>query len=264
MNLEMPDPGDRKPPLLTPERKEKDFEELLRELEPQLSKLPDQMRVPALPVSQDAAEEVKDYVREKMGIPVAENVPNWILLGNEAVERAKIQEGRIGELNGIRVFAFLYPYEKEFKTVCIYPRDGIDPRMLAKAVLWGQVGEIPDSVAQSAIYKASDFFFLECLKLVTLIDAPLLKLAKDELREKYEKEANLLNRYINRGQKEIERLKAVVEEQGSQAEVLNARIAKLCKEADRWILVSILCGSPLVGILLARFFKGGLWSVFSH
>jgi len=206
--IDAPEPDDGMPKREHPKPKRPDskptFEELIQQLEPQLDKVPEEMRIPPIPPNEDAAEEVQKYVRETMGLPVAADVPNWILIGNESVERSKMREGRIGDSKGSYVFAFLYPYEpKKFHTVIVHPKDGIDPRMIAKAVLWGLVGEIPATLAQSEIRNVEAFFLLRCLNTSQLLDAPALEMAKAEYRKEIDEEIALIRNRLAQSESQI-------------------------------------------------------------
>ncbi|MDD5198989.1 MAG: hypothetical protein PHC88_04240 [Terrimicrobiaceae bacterium] len=210
--IDAPEPDDNKPKKNVPkqeppkmEPEERSFEALLKKLKPQLDKVPDEMRIPPLPPNEDASDAVTQYIRDKMGLTPATDVPNWVFIGNESLERSKIREGRIGATGkGSRVFAFLYPYDgKRFRTVLVYPKDGIDPRMIAKAILWGLVGEIPARHAQSEIRDVECFFALQCLDRSRLYDAPELERAKAAFREAVSQELSSVQANLSRTEREL-------------------------------------------------------------
>ena len=240
MNISMsaPDPGDNNPERKTPEEI---YAQLLKDLKPQLDSLPSEVRIPTLPPNADAATEVQEYIRNKMKLPVATDVPNWMLIGNESIERAKIREGRIGEMKGKRAFAFLYPYGKSLKTVCIYSRDGINVRMIAKAVMWGQVSEIPASLAQSEILDITQFFLMNCLNPKQLLDAPLLEKAKAEYMEKFEAENQRLRSRLAQAEQATV-TPAAKESNSGNTEDLKEEIIKEQNRAEGWKLFGMLAG----------------------
>ncbi len=231
--------------------KKKSFEQLLKDLKPQLSQIPEEMRVPALPPTEAAASDVKEYVRKKMGLPVAETVPNWMLVGNESLERSKIREGRIGEIKGTRAFAFLYPYGKAIKTVCIYPKDGICPRMIAKAVIWGQVDEIPSSIAHSELMDVSQFFVMKCFNLNQLTDLPLLEKAMADYTQKCEEEKLQLRSRLAYAERVLAIPAPKIEMQPSiELEQLKAEAIREQNRAEEWKLVALLVGAvALIGLI---------------
>lgn len=231
--------------------KKKTFEQLIKDLKPQLSQIPEDMRVPALPPTEAAAADVKEYVRKKMGLPVAETVPNWMLIGNESIERSKIREGRIGEIKGTRAFAFLYPYGKAIKTVCIYPKDGICPRMIAKAVMWGQVDEIPSSTAHSELMDVSQFFVMKCFNLKQLMDLPLLEKAMTDYRQKYEEENQSLRSRLAYAERLLAAPAPTVEIQPPiDLEQLKAEAIREQNRAEHWKLFGIIAAGTAIAALI--------------
>ncbi|MEI6714253.1 MAG: hypothetical protein WCO60_10905 [Verrucomicrobiota bacterium] len=222
----------------------KSFEQLLKDLQPKLDAIPEELRVPALPPNEDAAAEVQEYIREKMNLPVAETVSNWMLIGNESLERSKIREGRIGEVKGTRAFAFLYPYGKLLRSVCIYPKDGIDPRMIAKGVMWGQLSEVPSSIAHSQIMDIADFFRMQSFDLMQLLDAPLLEKAKAEYRQKFEAEIKELQSQLAQSKKVTPAPRPVPEiVPQSDYEELKVEAVQEQNRAEHWKLFGIIVGA---------------------
>jgi|GEM_PF-2054932 hypothetical protein len=241
--IDAPDHDDDKPkkdvPKKEPAKKEpeeRSFEALLRKLKPQLDKVPDEMRIPPLPPNEDASEAVKEYVRDKMGLTPATDVPNWVFIGNESLERSKIREGRIGlTAKGSRVFAFLYPYDgKRFRTVIVYPRDGIDPRMIAKAILWGLVGEIPSAFAQSEIQDVESFFALRCLDRSRLYDQAELERAKAAFLDAASREGTALQAKLSRTERELAGTKKAVAESIERERTAKAEVVRQHNRAEVW------------------------------
>lgn len=269
MNMEIPQPdsgGLRKGPPRTPPKTAAelpdpdpgDFEKLLRQLKPKLDKLPNDLRIPAVPPNADAAEEVEEYVQEKLGLSRASSVPNWVIIGNECVERPKMHEGRIGLLDGVPVFAFLYPYEaKRHRTVVIHARDGIDPRMLAKAILWGLVGEIPAQFAQSEIRSVDDFFGLRCLAPDQLYDQARLVRAKAEIERQAAAKCASLRNTLERTQTEAEGLRKALAEASRLRDSFKAKFIEHHNRAELWKLLAwgAVCLIP-VALLVARWLGG--------
>lgn len=260
--IDAPEPDDEKPkkdaPKKEPAKNEKEpedrsFEVLLRKLKPQLDKVPEEMRIPPLPPNEDASDAVQEYVRDKMGLTPATDVPNWVFIGNESLERSKIREGRIGlTAKGSRVFAFLYPYNgQRFQTVIIYPRDGIDPRMIAKAILWGLVGEIPSAYAQSEIQELSSFFGLRCLDCSRLYDEAELERAKAAFLDMATREASALQAQLSRTERELSATKKAVEREQAIKAATKAEVVRQHNRAEAWKVVAwgAIALLPLAAVL---------------
>lgn len=266
--IDAPEPDDEKPkkdaPKKEPPKNEKEsedrsFEAMLRKLKPQLDKVPEDLRIPPLPPNEDASEAVKEYVRDKMGLTPATDVPNWVFVANESLERSKIREGRIGlTAKGSRVFAFLYPYDgKRFRTVIVCPRDGIDPRMIAKAILWGLVGEIPSALAQSEIQDVESFFALRCLDRSRLYDQAELERAKAAFLDAVSREEAALRAQLSRTERELAGTKKAVAESIEREQVTKAEVVRQHNRAEGWKVVAwaAIALLPLAAVL-ARWLGG--------
>lgn len=266
MSKMMPEPdggglrkGPPKPPTKTmtgmPDPDSNDFERLLRQLKPKLDKLPDELRIPAVPPHADAAEEVAQYVREKLGLEPAGEVPSWVIIGTECVERPKIHEGRIGLLNGVPVFAFLYPYEaKRLRTVVIHVKDGLLPRMIAKAILWGIVGEIPDAVAHGEIRSVDDFFSLRCLDAGQLVDTPRLAKAKEEIERVASERCASVTAKLGQSESACVSLRKSLGKSEAERQQSRKDAIRQHNRAEVWKLVAItgLGAGPLVTLVIQR------------
>ncbi|MEI6715792.1 MAG: hypothetical protein WCO60_18720 [Verrucomicrobiota bacterium] len=233
---------------LHPKTPKQEFEDLVRSLKPQLNKIPKELRIPPVPPCEQALSEVDDYIKNVMKLPVEGSIPSHILVGNEVVERAKIREGRIGVTNQAHVFAFLYPFGKLAQTVLIYPRDGIDPRMIAKAVFWGRVSEIPRELAQSEIVPVQQFFSIKCLKLSELLDSPLLSAAKSKIRAAANAEIEQLRVRLMRAEESLKEVGAnkislspeSVSPVPEELTELNSKYLKEQHRAEHWKLLGMI------------------------
>ena len=266
MNTMMPEPdggglrkGPPKPPTKTttgiPDPEPNDFERLLRQLKPKLDKLPDDLRIPAIPPNVDAAEEVAEYVREKLGLEPAGEVPSWVIIGTECVERPNIHEGRVGVIDGAPVFAFLYPYEsKRLRTVIIHVKDGINARMVAKAILWGILAEIPAEFAHGEIRSVDDFFGLRCLDPLRLVDAPRLAQAKAEVERFAAESCAVVTSKLRQVESTCAALRKSLSELEGQRDSSRADAVLQHNRAELWRIsaVFILAASPLLTLMLQK------------
>jgi len=234
MNIDLP--PDLPP---SPESPDDAFKRLLRQLRPQLEKVPQEMRVPPIPPNESAVEEVTTYLREKLKLPVAANVPYKILVAGELVEHAKIREGRLGEWDGLRVFAFFYRYEKQLRCVCIYPRDGVDVRMIAKAVTWGLLDEMPPSLAQSEISDMNRFFAIKCFKASRLYDEAALDKFRLLCQRKADEEVSSARSATDTSEKRVAALEG-------EMKVLQRRNEILTETIRRENCVAFWCGIGLM------------------
>ena len=100
----------------TPEKKpEKTLEDLLKEVKPRLDALPNELRIAPRPPTEEASEEVKQYLETKLKLPRVKAIANWVFVAHEILERPKIYEGRVGKLDGLNIVALLYPFGKRLK-----------------------------------------------------------------------------------------------------------------------------------------------------
>ena len=178
-----------------PERKgpskksNRSFDDLLKELKPQLEKLPDDQQIPASPPDAMILAAVEDFVRES-GMTVPASCPSSIALAGEFLGRGQLREGRVGLHGNFRVVSFLYRFaDKSLRAVVIYPRDGIDARLLGMAIMWGLVADVPETVAQSKILDVRDFFQINAFDLSKLINMTALEQYESDCRNRIENQS---------------------------------------------------------------------------
>ena len=156
------------------------FQALLDQLRPQLEKVPEPDKIPLLPPSPSVLEEVQDYVRSALLLPVAESLPTSIQVGSEFLDRSLIRVGRVGIFKELPVFAFIYPFvSKRLDCALVYPKDEVDIEMIGKIVFWGQTPSIPLKYVRTEILSAKTFCEIETFSLIELADAPALKALED-------------------------------------------------------------------------------------
>ena len=116
--------------------------------------------------------------------------------------------------------------------------------MIAKAVMWGQVGEIPSSHAHSELLDVSQFFTMKCFNFRQLINLPLLEKAKAEYMQKYEEENQRLRTRLSEMERVNELSDSKVErEVPIEVEQLNAEAIREQNRAEKWKLVTLIVGA---------------------
>lgn len=187
MNIdpEMPDSPKRIPPAKPSERS---FEKLLEELKPKLDKLPAEQRLLPVPPTAEMLEEVQEYVKS-LGLSVPPMPPPKIGIGGEFLDPLQLKEGRVGLLRNVRVLAFLHRYsDKSLRTIVIHVRDGVDARKIGLAIIWGQIADLPDNIAQTQILPVTDFFAICACDLSRLVDVSALERFKLDYQKQQEAE----------------------------------------------------------------------------
>ncbi len=222
-----------------PKRVPKSFQQLLREAQPKLDQVPAEMQIAPRPPSEAAEEDVKKYLREKMGLTPPEIVSNWIFVANECVDRTKIAAGRIGEWDKLNVFAILCLIGKRLKVICVYPRDGIDPFMVGKGVMWGLAEEIPHKYAQSEIVEIPRFFDLKTIKLESLTDLRILEKFKTEYSQAINAELTAERSARKSVELRANKLSMRLEEELSRSAGLKAAMSNANERAYRWQMATI-------------------------
>jgi hypothetical protein len=244
--------------------KGRSFEDLLKQIQPKLDAIPQEMRIAPLPPSEMVFEEVKSYIVE-LGLPVGGTTATVITVGGEFVERVKFGVGRAGTLRvclkgvmtTLPVFAFLYPKTKGLTVYGIFPRDGVHPRKLGQAVYWGMVSDIPPNVAGSAPLTMDEFWKIDAFDKRQLVEKAVLESIKrdlekerdDEIRRRVssaEAEVAQLRRKNPGGPQDIEQLRRRSERNAADA-VKNHNLAEM------WKLTAILFTA--VAMLLALVVK---------
>ncbi len=205
------------------------FDDLLKELKPQLDKLPPEQKIPALPPDKLALESVQEFVTAN-GMVVPDSCPPTIAVAGEFLDRSQLREGRVGMLDKIRVVSFLYRYaDKSLRAVVIFPREGVDARSLGKAIFWGQVADVPETVAQSRIMEVKDFFAINSFDLSKIIDVPALERFKSDCQKTADAEVKTAQERSLSAQKRISTLEAEKEE----LELQNKKLALKNEEARK-------------------------------
>lgn len=184
MNIDpAPEMPERKVPSAKPNRS---FEDILKEIQPQLNTTPPAQQIPALPPDEMTLASVEEFVRES-GMSVPESCPSRIALAGEFLDRCQLREGRVGLHGNFRVVSFLIQYsDKTLRSVVIFPRDGIDARLLGMAIVWGLVADVPEAVAQSKVLGVRDFFAINAFDLSKLIDTTALEHYESDCRVQIE------------------------------------------------------------------------------
>ena len=201
MNIDPPE--NRPNPQPTPHHK-RSFDDILRDLKPQLDRCPQDQIIPPLPPDQLVLTEVEEFL-SKHNIKVASSTPSWIALGDEIVDRSKLREARIAVHDGFRVAFFLYKFpQRGWSTIILIPRDQIDPRPIAKGVVWGLVADVPNTICQSKVLPISEFFSACSFDLSKLVDHPVLERAKADFRRMVMEQLRIHKATISKSAKELE------------------------------------------------------------
>jgi hypothetical protein len=192
------------------------FEDILKELRPQLQALPAEQRIPVLPPDRMMLEGVEEFVRANKMV-VADSCPSTIALAGEFLDRATLREGRVGLHGNVRVLSFLYRYsDKSMRAVVLFPRDGVDTRLLGMAVCWGLVADVPESVAQSKICEVRDFFAINAFNLANIVDIPALERYQADCRKRMAEEQEALQRRADDLEQERSDLRGVCKQLGEE------------------------------------------------
>jgi len=234
MNTPPPDddsPHDRNPNKKSPERT---FEALMRSHAKQIENLPPEMRIPAMPPSEGEAEEVKKYVREKMGLKMSECPSSKIFLATEILDRSNILEGRFGEWRGLVAFLFLYRFGKTLKTIFVSPVDGLDVRLIAKAIIWGYIADLPPQYAQSEICSSDRFFDVKTFDAKKIYSNQLLEKYKEECRAAIYGDLTHERVIREMAEKYAAGLKKQIAEQNEEKEALKLKLTDSYETSFRW------------------------------
>jgi hypothetical protein len=181
-----PNMPERKVPSNKPSRS---FEDLLKDLKPQMDKLPPDQKIPAFPPDPMVLDAVKDFVRAS-GMVVPDSCPSSIALAGELLERSQLREGRVGLHCHFRVVSFLCRYsDKSLRAVVIIPHDDIDARLLGMAIMWGLVADVPDKVAQSKVLGVKDFFEINTFDLSKVVNTTALEQYESDCRIQLENQS---------------------------------------------------------------------------
>jgi hypothetical protein len=117
-----------------------------------------------------------------MAVPACE--PQRIAIAGEFMDFASLREGRVGMYRNLRVVSFLRRYSGQpMKAIVVIPQDGIDARMLGLAIFFGQVADVPDSVAQTEIVSVTEFFNISTFDLSKVLDVSSLERFKADYKK---------------------------------------------------------------------------------
>lgn len=205
------------------------FETLYKSLRADIERIPSDNQIPPAPLSADDEAEVKSFVQNTLGLPVADVPSERIFLGGEILSRSNFREGRIGIWEGLPIFVLLYRMEKSLRTVVVWPRDGINVRLLAKAVVWGYATDFPPMIGETDIASTDRFFQCRKLDFSRLSAAPVSDAEKLELLREHDDSILSLRR-------EKDRISDDAARQGAR---MQARINELLADAERFRASSV-------------------------
>ena len=251
MNTPSPHPDDMSS---SPPSPEKSFEALMRTHARQLENIPDEMKISPLPPSEEEAEETKEYIRKKLGLPISEIPSSKIFLANEILERACILEGRIGEWEGIVAFLFLYRFGKTIKTIYIVPADGIDARMIAKAILWGYLSDLPPHFAQSDIVGGDRFFQVKTFNLKQLANQQILEKFKSDYQRTFSGEIDQARSARRNSERELTECTRALEQLREESEKTKSKLTLAYNSAFKWNMAAIGSAALIPIVILALHF----------
>jgi hypothetical protein len=160
---------------------DKAFAALYDSLRADIERTPHDNQIPPAPLSADDEAEVKEFVEAALGLRVADVPSERIFLGGEILCRSNFREGRIGIWEGLPVFVLLYRMERVLRTVVVWPRDGINVRLLAKAIVWGYAADFPPSIGETDFAHMDRFFRCRKLDFSRLSAAPIAEAERLEL-----------------------------------------------------------------------------------
>ena len=233
-------------PEITPKTTRKSvpgFDTLYKSLDKQLDKIPSDQVIPMLPGSDEEAEEIKSFVRDILKLQICDVPPAKVFVGGLILERSDFKAGRIGILNKLPVFAFLYRMENGLRTVCVYPRDGINVRMIAKAIMCGYVSDLPEHVAISDILLRDKFFECCDLDFAKLADAPALGLPQRAFWDRHRQIEKRDEAALAAKSRECERLVERVTALEAENKKLNEASVQESNRAEEWKLGAGVSGS---------------------
>jgi len=220
--------------------------------EKQLASIPQEMRILPLPPNEEEAEETKKYIRERLGLSVSETPVSKIFLANEIIERASIMEGRIGEWEGLVAFVLLYRFNKQLKTIYVVPRDGIDAREIAKAILWGYLSDLPPRFASSDIVSSDRFFQVRTFNLSKLGNMQILEKFKRDYQRAFSGELMLERSGRRNAERELTLCVSKLENLQDDLEKTQTKLSGAYDDTYRWNLAAVgsLALLPLFVIIM--------------
>ncbi len=234
------------------------FEEVLKELRPDLQKLPAE-KIPAQPPDPMVLESVEEFVTSH-GMTVPDSCPSTIAVAGEFLDRSGLREGRVGLHGNVRVLSFLYRFsDKLLRAVVIYPRDGVEARLLGMAICWGLVANVPTSIAQSRILETKDFFAINAFDMTKIVDVPALERFKADHSKQVAGEWQSRQRQAESHAADLERerarLASAYQRLGDDLAAQQRRAVAQHNRAEAWKVAALssLCLIPIALVIL-RFF----------
>lgn len=238
MNIDPPTPQPRD----GPKDPDKAFETLYNSLRADIERIPHDNQIPPAPLTADDEAEVKDFVQNTLGLCVADVPAERVFLGGEILCRSNFREARIGIWEGLPIFALLYRMEKSLRTVVVWPRDGINVRLLAKAVVWGFATDFPPSIGETDIADMNRFFRCRKLDFSRLSAAPVADAERLELLRESDGVISGLRadrqRLADAASHEEKRLQRRVDELSEEAATIRASVISEANRAEFWRLLT--------------------------
>lgn len=247
-------------PVPQPENVSKDpdrvFETLYRSLRTNIARIPPENQIPPAPHSGDDEAEVKSFVQTTLGLPVVDVPAERVFLGGEILNRSNFREARIGIWEGLPVFVLLYRMEKNLRTVVVWPRDGINVRLLAKAIVWGYATDFPSTIGESDIASTDRFFGCRKLDFTRLSATPVSDAERLELLRERDNSISSLragrDRLAGVATHQEKRLQGQIDELLGEAETIRVLAVDEANRAEFWRLLSAcsVVSIPLCVLLL--------------
>ena len=231
------------------------FEDLLKDLQPQLNKLPPEQKLPPLPPDKMILESVQDFVTEN-GMIVPESCPTTIAIAGEFLDRCQLREGRVGLFRNVRVVSFLHRYsDKTLRAVVVFPRKGVDARKLGLSIFWGLTADVPESVALSEICSLDTFFQINSFNLAGVVDLSALDLYKMEYHQSVDAELVALNRRALRAESMVPGLESRLKNCEEEMAAHRSESLRHQERADWWrfYVFFAVCLIPTAHLLLRYF-----------
>lgn len=234
------------------------FEEVLKELRPDIEKLPAE-KIPPQPPDPMVLESVEEFVASH-GMTVPDSCPSTIAVAGEFLDRSGLREGRVDLHGNVRVLSFLYRFsDKLLRAVVLYPRDGVDARFLGMAICWGLVANVPPSIAQSRILEVKDFFAINAFDMTKIVDVTALERFKADHSKQVAGDWQTFKRQTEGRTTDLEReragLAATCQKLGEELNTQRRRAVAQHNRAEAWKVaaLSAVCLIPIALIIL-RFF----------
>ncbi len=238
MNIDLPNST----PNNSPNDPDRAFEALYKSLRKDIERTPLDNQIPPVPLSVADETEVQEFVENTLGLCVADLPSEKVFLGEEILSRSNFREARIGILEGLPVFVLLYRMEKLLKSVVVWPRDGINVRLLAKAVMWGYAADFPAKIGQTDIANMDRFFKCRKLDFSRLSAAPVADAERLELLREHDAIISSLRydkeRIAGNAASQEKRMQGRIDELSEEAAAMRASAVGEANRADFWRLLA--------------------------